>query len=297
LGISREAIHYNSPSCFYPLAELPTSDDADYRHIFDTIHPSIYDRIKSGRASKLATSSKRKVPVYHVNQLVFAVDHSPASQGVSSILKLPTVGPFRISAVDARNVTLIDIESGKQYTSHVEYIRPINLSEFKLLLNKKWDLNAQFVKSAQPTKTRSQFNTAPAPVDRNSVSAFENTVPELEDEINLEDLFSPAPAPTGINTAPAPVQPLPIPNVLANPAPDSEQSVPFDELINSTVLAPEPHRVNPAPAPDEFIDKFAPELNFNSYQVSQDVSQQYKESLQLKNKKVSFVNKLKNFFS
>jgi hypothetical protein len=232
-----------------------------------------------------------------VNPLVFAVDHSPASQGVSSILKLPTVGPFRISAVDARNVTLIDIESGKQYTSHVEYIRPINLSEFKLVLNKKWDLNAQFVKSAQPTKTRSQFDTAPAPVDRNSVSEFENTVPELEDEINLEDLFYPAPAPIGINTAPAPVLPLPVPNNLANPAPDSKQSVPFDDLIDSTVLAPEPRRVNPAPAPDEFIDEFAPELNFNSYQVSQDVSQQYRESLQLKNKKVSFVNKLKNFFS
>jgi cell shape-determining protein MreC len=60
-------------------------------------------------------------------------------------------------------------------------------------------------------------------------------------------------------------------------------------------LAPEPYRVNLAP--DEFVDEFAPELNFNSYQVSQDVSQQYKESLQLKTKRVSFVNKLKNFFS
>jgi hypothetical protein len=180
-------------------------------------------------------------------------------------------------------------------TSHVEFIRPINLSEFKLLLNKKWDLNAQFVKSAQPPKTRSQFDTAPDPVDKDSVAAFENTVPELEDEINLEDLFYPTPALIGENMAPAPAQPFPVTYDIANPAPDSRKSVPFDDLIDSTVLAPEPHHVNLAP--DEFIDEFAPELNFNSYQVSQDVSQQYKESLQLKTKRVSFVNKLKNFFS
>ena len=57
-------------------------------------------------------------------------------QGVSSVLKIPMKGPYRIIEVESRNVTLHDIESGKIYHSHVELIRPLDLKEFKLLLNK-----------------------------------------------------------------------------------------------------------------------------------------------------------------
>jgi hypothetical protein len=47
--------------------------------------------------------------------------------------------------------------------------RPINFSEFKIILNKKWDLHAQFTKSAQPPWTRSHYDTALAPAEKTAV--------------------------------------------------------------------------------------------------------------------------------
>jgi hypothetical protein len=311
LGVSREAIHYNSPSCYYPLAELPNADNADYNEIFDAIHPNIYERIKNSRTAKLTASKKRQVPIYHVNQLVFAVDQSPSAPGVTSILKLPTVGPFRISSVDARNVTLIDIATGKQHTSHVELIRPINLTEFKLILSNKWDLNAQFTKSAQPPRTRSQFDTAPAPMDKKTISEQENAVPEIEDEIGLERLFypapAPAPAPTGLPPAPAPLQgllqsvpaPANSPNApAANLAPAPRLLSPEPDPLQDDSLAPAPQPVaSAAPAPDDLVDEFDADLSFNSYQIDQELSKEYKKSLIAKPKKVSFIQKIQKLFN
>jgi hypothetical protein len=63
LGISREAIHFNSPSCYYPLAEMPATDDADddLDQLFDAINPNIYQKIKQTRANRLRKNT-RKVP-------------------------------------------------------------------------------------------------------------------------------------------------------------------------------------------------------------------------------------------
>jgi hypothetical protein len=261
LGISREAIHFNSPSCYYPLAEMPATDDAvdDLDQLFDAINPNIYQKIKQTRANRLRKNT-RKVPVYYVNQLVFAVDHAPSSAGVTSILKLPTNGPFRITALDARNVTLIDIESGKTYQSHVNYIRPINLSEFKLILNKKWDLHAQFTKSAQPPRTRSHYDTAPAPADKTAVMENENFLPDIEDEIGLDNLMYPPPETTQNATPPAP---------------------------SHTTLAPSPAAES---APDEVPDEFA---DFNSHRINDELSQQYRKRLE---KRVTFHSHIATYF-
>jgi hypothetical protein len=275
--------------------------------MFDAIHPNIYERIKNSRTARLAASKKRQVPIYHVNQLVFAVDRSPSAAGVSSILKLPTVGPFRISSVDARNVTLIDIATGKQYTSHVELIRPINLQEFKLILSHKWDLNAQFTKSAQSPRTRSQFDTAPAPIDKQIISEQENSVPEIEDEIELDRLFYPAPAPTGLLPAPAPLQ-GPLQSFLApansstamppHPAPAPRLLSPEPDPLLDDSLAPAPQTVvSAAPAHDDLVDEFDKNLSFNSFQIDQELSKEYKKSLETKPKKVSFVQRIQKFFN
>ena len=85
-------------------------------------------------------------------------DQTPMVQEVSSVLKIPMKGPYRITKVESRNVTLQDIESGKIYHSHVELIRPLELKEFKLLLNKKWDLNSHLRKTASGEETRSNFD-------------------------------------------------------------------------------------------------------------------------------------------
>jgi hypothetical protein len=201
---------------------------------------------------------------------VFAVDHAPSSPGVTSILKLPTNGPFRITALDARNVTLIDIESGKTYQTHVNYIRPINLSEFKLILNKKWDLHAQFTKSAQPPRTRSHYDTAPAPADKSAVMEIENFLPDIDDEIGLDNLMYPPPELTQNATPP--------------PADLTQNATP--PTPSHTTLAPDTAESAPEEIPDEFAD-------FNSHRIHDELSQRYREKLE---KRVTFHSRIATFF-
>jgi RNase H-like domain found in reverse transcriptase/Reverse transcriptase (RNA-dependent DNA polymerase)/Integrase zinc binding domain len=301
LGISREALHYNSPSCYYPLAELPAQDNAEFDLLFDAIHPNIYEKIKQSRAVRLAKSKKLKVPIFHANQIVFAIDQAPASAGISSMLKLPTSGPYRIEKVDQRNVTLVDIENGKTFTSHVELIRPINLSEFKLLLSKKWQLNVQYIKAAQAARTRSNFDTAAQPIQKAVVVEQENNIPELEDEIDLEHLFYPAPhvhapAPDSSSPAPAPGNSSPA------PVPDSSSPAPAPTL-HPAAHAPAlshhaPAQHNQYPDTSLLNDEFESDSSqFNSLNVGEDLSKQYKKSLGFSvPKKVTFMSKFRQLF-
>ena len=73
---------------------------------------------------------------FFINQIVFVVDKSPSAVGVSSVLKLPTKGPYKIAEIAQRNVTLIELETGKQIMTHIELLRPLDTTEFRLLLNK-----------------------------------------------------------------------------------------------------------------------------------------------------------------
>ena len=79
-------------------------------------------------------SNKAKVPQYTEKAIVFMRDMIPSA---SNIQKIPQKGPFQISDIDVKTVTLIEPETGETVHTRIELIRPIDLKEFRLLLNKK----------------------------------------------------------------------------------------------------------------------------------------------------------------
>jgi hypothetical protein len=71
---------------------MPTSE---LDSVFDSLALNVYDRIKKQRDKQLK-AKRGIVPVYQPNQIVFLVDQTPSPPGVSSVLKTPNTGPYRI---------------------------------------------------------------------------------------------------------------------------------------------------------------------------------------------------------
>ena len=269
LGVSRDSLHYNTPTVFYPLAEIAKEDNTFFNEAFDNCNPDVYAEIKKSRDKFVSKSRKKKVPQFCENEIVFVIDNTPSAPGVSSVLKLPTKGPFRIQKIEDRNIVLSDIETNKQYHSHIELLRPLSLKEFRLLINKKWDLNSNLSKTAHTVQTRSAFDTVEHPVDRTEVLAEENAVPELEDEMGLENLLYPAPEEVLRPSLKPPIQPG---NILEN-VPYVEQTVLQEE---QTVPQEQEHIENIEEIQDEFsLDN----VNFNSYRVREEASKTYLQKL------------------
>lgn len=259
LGTSREALHFNTPTLFYPLAEISSEDNKMFSEAFDSTDPDVYSFMKRQRDKYVSSSRKAKVPSFYINQIVFAVDQTPSTSGTTSILKLPTKGPYRITSIDARNVTLEDLETGKIYTSHVELLRPLDIKDFKLLLSKKWDLNTQVDKAAKVPVTRSILDTTLQPVPLQLAQQQElEKVPEVEDEVDLENLFYPPPA-TITQTLP-------------------KVGIP-------TVTPP------PRSPPEDIEDEFnLDNISFNSLHAEEDISKNYRCKLTKSQKTVTFIS-------
>src|SRR5450830_2008806 len=102
-------------------------------------------------------------------------DFAPA---ISSILKIPNKGPYRIEKLEERNVTLVHLETGKTVHSHIQNIRPLEFSDFRLILSKNWDLNINEEKSSR-IKHESIFDSP-----QNIIS--EEVVLESEQEQDFE---------------------------------------------------------------------------------------------------------------
>jgi len=190
LGISRESLHFNIPANFYPLADVSVQDKESLNETFDILSQNVYEQGKHIKHKNIKYIKKFKVPQFFENQIVFAIDQAPRQPGVSSILKLPTRGPYRILKLDQRNVTLSDIETVQNFQSHVELFGPLNIKEFRLLLNKHWDLNNQCIKSAYKIKTRSAFETPQNPLSTEEAKQAEET---LLQEADLEKFFQELP--------------------------------------------------------------------------------------------------------
>jgi len=184
LGISREALHFNSPSTFYPMAEIRNEDDQELNKIFDNLEPNVYESMKRHR-DKYVQLKRNRVPSFKVNQIVFMIDQAPSAQGVSSILKQPTRGPYRIQKLKQRNVQLVDLETGNLINTHIELLRPLELDEFKLLLTKEWDLNSTAEKVQAPRETRSAFKKSENQATEEEAKA--ETAEEIEQQEDSED--------------------------------------------------------------------------------------------------------------
>jgi len=184
LGISREALHFNSPSDFYPMAEIRNEDDEELNKAFDNLEPNVYESMKKSR-DKYVQQKKNRIPSFKVNQIVFMIDQAPSTQGVSSILKQPTRGPYRIQKLKQRNVQLVDLETGNLINTHIELLRPLELDEFKLLLTKEWDLNSTAEKVQAPRETRSAFKKSENQATEEEAKA--ETAEEIEQQEDSED--------------------------------------------------------------------------------------------------------------
>jgi dUTPase len=242
LNASRESIHYNTAATYYPFAEITNEDNTEYNKSMEELQENFFQTILKDRIKTMKQRSHNKVPIYEENQLVFMKDMAP---GKSTILKLPNRGPYKIKTLSERNVTIIDVNTGKLIHTHIELIRPINLQEFRLILSNRWDISTHHPKSNNPKTEKSIFENPSNQFQKDQVLQIENTdeSQELEDEIDLEELFYPSgkpippPPPALTKNTPPPPQPPP------PPAPDPKGTVAQDtETIhtqhNSPVAAP-----------------------------------------------------------
>jgi hypothetical protein len=190
LGMTRESIHFNMDADFYPLAHLSSAADAYINQTVNAEVPNAFKIILEKRKRNRANNKTRTfVPKFHETQLVFMRDQAPS---VSSILKIPNKGPYRIDKLEDRNATLTEIGTGKTVHAHVQNIRPLEFSEFRLLLTKGWDLNAHQLKAGLPVSKPGIFDAPQNPVPEETVVEIERQRDqplEQPEEGDLQQLF------------------------------------------------------------------------------------------------------------
>src|SRR5450830_1637994 len=175
LGRSRESIHFNLVSDFFPLAHISNEANEDLNESVNSQISDAFQTVLRIRKNARTKHLKKTIPQFHETQLVFVRDNAPS---ISTILKIPNRGPYRIEKLEDRNVTLVELETGKTVHSHIQNIRPLELSEFRLILSKNWDLNVNEEKSSR-IKNDSIFDSP-----QNIIS--EEVVLESEQEQDFE---------------------------------------------------------------------------------------------------------------
>ena len=274
LGMSRETLHYNTPVNFYPLAEINNEANLPFDETAINATTDNFQKILINRRKHQAYSRKAPVPHFTKNAMVFVRDQAPS---VSTVLKIPQRGPFRIEKVEDRNVTLIDIETGKTVRSHVELIRPLNISEFKMFLNKDWDLNTHNLKANEPISQPGIFRTPSNPMTLDEVLNLD-APEEVDDEIDLERLFYPSqPVKNTLQPENPPSQAQQPPQNQTN-EPNAKEEQESDQIdLRPQPLSARLHDENIDDIEDEFMDET---MQFNSLNVKLDISKEYKTALQ-----------------
>ena len=181
LGITREALHFNMPSSFYPLAHLDKEVQSEMQDAFDTFNYDFFRRLVRERFKRISKLNRAKVPQYSEGQLVLVKSQIPEQ---SSLFKLPYKGPYRIKNLGPRNVDLVDLESGKEHTSYIEFLKPLSVKEFKLVLSKNWDLHFNHQKRIRNEKAESILARSDEPYSLGEIFEIENrseNPPENED--------------------------------------------------------------------------------------------------------------------
>jgi len=123
------------------------------------------------RLKNQAYLNKGKVPEYYEGQLVFVKSQIP---GATSTFKVPYKGPYQILKILERNVELVDLETGREHASHLEFLKPLSLKEFRLVLNKHWNLNNNLEKRIRKTGYSSILDAIDDPYSLESVMLLEN---------------------------------------------------------------------------------------------------------------------------
>jgi len=186
IGLTREQIHFNMSAHFHPLAHLDSKAGREMDEELNSHASNWFKIILDKRKRRRVGSKKSQIPKFHETQIVFMRDQTPS---ISSILKVPNKGPYRIEKLEERNVTLTDLATGKTVHSHVQFIRPMELAEYRLLLSKDWDLNAQLQKAGQAVTHPGIFDAPSHPVSSETVCEIEKGLDSLLEEGDLETLF------------------------------------------------------------------------------------------------------------
>jgi hypothetical protein len=192
VGLTREAIHFNMDTDYYPLAHLSNAAESEINETVNSQASDAFKIILEKRRKDRKRKTQSHVPKFHETQLVFMRDQAP---GISTILKIPNRGPYRIDKLEDRNVTLTEIGTGKTVHSHIQNIRPLEFSEFRLLLSKGWDLNAHEQKAGIPVSKPGIFDFPEHPVRQETVIEREREQDIYPYEGEMENLFQvPLPA-------------------------------------------------------------------------------------------------------
>jgi Integrase zinc binding domain len=190
-GLTRESIHFNMVTPFHPLAHLTSSSENELNREVNALAHNWFQKIVEKRKRLRIGSKKSQIPEFHETQIVFMRDNAPS---ISTILKYPNKGPYRIIKINGRNVELEYLPTGKTVHSHVQYIRPLDLSEYRLLLSKGWDLNGHDPKAGLPVTHPGIFDTPSHPVHPRIVEETERRVDSVLESGDLENLFHSQPA-------------------------------------------------------------------------------------------------------
>ena len=186
IGLTREQIHFNMSAHFHPLAHLDSKAGREMDEELNLHAANWFKIILDKRRRRRVGSKKSQIPNFHETQIVFMRDQAPA---ISSILKVPNKGPYRIEKLEERNVTLTDLATGKTVHSHVQFVRPMDLAEYRLLLSKGWDLNAQLQKAGQTVTHPGIFDAPSHPITSERVGEIEKGLDSALEEGDLETLF------------------------------------------------------------------------------------------------------------
>jgi dUTP pyrophosphatase len=282
LGISREMIHHNTTTDFYPLANLTSEVNSELNDQLEVSTLDHFQQILVQRNKRLKYSKKAKAPQFTEKSIVFMRDMTPST--TSNILKIPQKGPFQIKEILERNVVLTDLDTGKVVNTHVELIRPLNIKEFKILLNKKWDLNVHHQKAIDKRSQPGLFDEPLHPVPLENL-ADPDPIPEIADEIHLEDLFYPPPAKTAPSARPSPKEPLSADQMPAETLKDVE-----DEFLSegTTEVAPVLQGIatnavsnSPSLGQEQLFG-----MQFNSLHAHRDLSKSFRDSLKTRKEKL-----------
>ena len=284
IGLTRESIHFNMNVEFHPLAHLGSEYEAMLADEVKPMPSDIFQKILERRMRNRKAPKRNPIPHFHETQVVFMRDQAPH---VGSVLKAPNKGPFRIDKLEERNVLLTDLATGKTVQSHIQFIRPLELSEYRLLLSKNWDLNVNAQRANMPTSHAGIFDAPMMPYPIDSIIEQEK-LHDFPEEGELENIFHEPvdefhPDPSGMvnSTSDAvSVPPAPKPPDISlerSPVPlrRSPRFTENDTMGLFSVQADLPQERDQPSAERDLGE----EISFNAVNIDFDVSKQYRKSL------------------
>ena len=112
------------PSSYYQLTDIDAECQKDFQDTFDIFHDDHFAKLVESRLRKKSKQNRVKVHVYFEGQLVMVKSQVPETG--TSLFKVPYKGPYRITKIEPRNIGLVELESGKEHTTHMEFLKPLS---------------------------------------------------------------------------------------------------------------------------------------------------------------------------